>query len=439
MFCNSLYVLALVFSLLGCGKDKVLGPQPDENNSVPLAKLVVSQQKAGGRRELRPDLVVSVDSSIWSRYIVEGMTGFTFTEYILDATKSEEDIFVMSLDLVLTISQTNTAGDLINCQLWDDREDGGYPLTLPPNSIATLPRSFATGDVATFRLDRGLVVKKGTIKIITLKCDVKSGADGSSGVATYAWGIKDSPNGVVAEGISSGRKFRSRVIRSNGPPMTLRRWGELEVYMDSSSPPFKIVEAGSLNVTIATLRVVGLYEPIALRQIGLTANSGILGLYTNLCAITKFTVWNFREQVGEGVFVSDNFSWITLNRDLIIPADGQELLTIKVDLSPVGYCAQSGDAVVINYDGEHPDHTWGVGMYSGSKIVSNSNASSVSYGVRIESSLDLKELSRQLDVLQEQIKQAKIGNTLSAEEISVLEVQELLLRDWLHNSGYRKE
>ena len=314
-------------------------------------------------------VTVSVSASPVAQTVIAGAQGFTFANYIFDATASGEDVRFNSLALKYTHSAL--ADYLTGCQLFD----GSTALNTGGN-IVNPSSSHSSGTDVTFTLDNGLIVTKGTTKTIALKCNI---AGNTTSGATYAWGMSTDPTGT---GVTSGQSASITQPDSSGQIMTIGSGGTLTVALDSSSPSYSIAAAGSTNVPLAVLKFSAANEAITLTKVALQLSGTASNSPSDL---VKATLWDGSTQVGEVSFVNSDYATSTLTGSFVIPKDGYKLLTIKGDLAAIGTSeiGHEGSLIKVDYDGGNLSGTQGTGNSSGTTINSSSSSDTSSQGVRV--------------------------------------------------------
>src|SRR3989338_519855 len=153
-------------------------------------------------------LTVSAQTVPTAQTIIAGASQFEFARYNFDATGSGEDIRLVSIPLTYGVA-TGNANDLTNCKLYD-----GATVVNASNIINPTSESSST----SFTFDgTGLTLTKGQSKIISLKCDLRSGSTGS-----YLWGLDtaEATSFTGATGLTSGSRSEETLSESNGQAMT---------------------------------------------------------------------------------------------------------------------------------------------------------------------------------------------------------------------------
>lgn len=293
--------------------------------------------------------------------VVAGTGAYPFSKIVLDAAESGEDLRVTSIRPSISVLGTaNSADDLTNCQIFD----GSTALNSGTN-ILNPANTDAAGADKTFTLDTGLIIPKGTTKILEVKCNLIAGGT----LTTASWGIEDHADTVVSTGITSGTSVTETVTANNGRTITATTAGTLSLALDSSSPSLKLAQAGTVGHIMSVLRFNATNEDIQLNQIGLQLASSTANASSSPSDFVKVTLWDGATKVGDVTFTS-NFATATLT-NLIIPKDSQKLLVVKADLAPINTTlsqAVPGHLVAVDYDagwGDAPDDDANEGAQGG--------------------------------------------------------------------------
>ncbi|MEK7088262.1 MAG: peptidoglycan-binding protein [Patescibacteria group bacterium] len=315
-------------------------------------------------------LTISVGSDPVSQTVVAGANAFTFAKFLLNANSSGEDMRMTSL--LLDYSTDGTATNVKNCRLFD----GSTQITTGTNIVDPSAAASST----TFTFDSGNNIAKGTTKTLELKCDIASGSTGK-----YQMGITAAQS---ATGLTSGQSVTPTLNSSGGPRMTLSAGGALTVTLDSASPAYRVVSAGSTGNTVSVLRFNATSEDIRINTIGLQ----LAGASSTPGDLVKATLWDGMTQIGEAIFdasikdTSGNFTATsTLTSNFVVPKDGYKVVTVKVDtaLQGVSQSGTPGNFLAIDYDATMRASTKGVGLSSGSTTDPNSASDSASNGIRV--------------------------------------------------------
>lgn len=347
---------------------------------------------------LAPATQETSNASSTAQTVVSGTSGYKFTDYVLDASGSGEDIRINAVQLRNTFSSSNTADDLTNCTLYDGASalNSGSNVVNPSNSD-TSPAN------KTFSLDTGLIIPKGTIKTLSIKCNLVSGANASG---QWQWGITDADASVTATGMVSGQTVDgsdSITATEDGRVISAATSGTVSFTLDSSSPALKWAQAGSTDVPLAVFRFNAVNEDVRLDTLGLQMGTSTVSADTfasnSPSDLVKVTVWDGGTKVGEAQFSSSDYATATLS-GVIVPKDGQKLLTVKADVAGIYTSgpARPGHLILVNYDASNSSScaggvntscqrgATGVGMSSGVSVGSGGSDSSTN-GARIARSI----------------------------------------------------
>lgn len=340
-------------------------------------------------------LAITTSNVPIAQTVIANTKQFEFARYVLDSTASGEDVRLTTIPLVYgpTLEASSAATDLTNCKLYD----GSVAVTNGSNVV----NPTAAGSGTSFTFDgTGLIVSKGTSKTIGLKCDIKGGAAGA-----YYWGLDDAQASSFtgATGLTSGQTIVETMTESNGQKMSAASGGSFAAALDSGSPGYKVVSAGSTGVELTKIRFSAANEDINLKQVALqisgAGSSTGDGIGTTTAAALvgrKVTLWDGATQVGEATFslfqhlgsATANFFATSSNlSNFTIPRDGAKILTVKGDIAAItssGPITQSGILLAVDYDGGNTglNGTYGTGASSGTTI-SPSGADGASSGVRV--------------------------------------------------------
>ncbi|MFM2357526.1 MAG: hypothetical protein RJA61_263 [Candidatus Parcubacteria bacterium] len=322
-------------------------------------------------------LAISISGQPAAQNVVAGTNGLVFTNIQLDATASGEDVRLSSIPLELTFGGAATANLLDNCQIFD----GATSLTNSDVVSASDLSGNASGDAETFTFDNALTVPKGTVKTLTLKCNLSSSSVTSN---TFSWGIDAAPS-ITVTGVTSSNAVTETVTAFAGQTMTVAGTGTLTVIIDPSSPSYTVVAGGQSNVTLATLKLRAANEPIRLERIALQLTNSASSSANDLVG-GQVTIWDGATQVGSATFVgSSRNATSTLTSTFTIPRDTDKVLTLKGDISDIGVSKSgtSGHLVAVNYDGNDSTGTRGIGQDSSSTINTSSTSDTAAEGVRM--------------------------------------------------------
>ena len=319
---------------------------------------------------------ITMNSQPATQNVVVGKTGFVFAKINIDATASGENIRLNSMEL----DNSTPTGTSVptNCFAYSST---GTRL----NSTALNP---ADGTEGSFSFSSALVIKKGSIEVLDIKCDVPSNLTNND---SFRFIHTAGTNVFSGTGETSGQSVSFGQTTGNGNTMTFRTAGTWTVVADSSTPNYMIVAAGQSNVVSGILKFHATNEDIIIKKLNLQN--------TNTASSTNETVigvslWDGNTKVGSGIFTgglatttgTNASTTITLDQTYMVPKDTDKILTVKVNLASIGTSLSGveGALVAIDYDGQAvAGESQGTGSESGTTINSGSTSDTAFGGVRV--------------------------------------------------------
>ena len=331
---------------------------PDPASAITLSAMTV---KAGS-------LTISVSSVPIAQTVIAGSKAFLFSNYILDAGSSGEDVRLVGFPVEFNMPASFS--DISNCSLWDGAT--GVSNTQNPTGAASSTNFTLTGG--------GLVVAKGSTKTLGLKCDVGSGATGN---VKFGYDSNSNPS---PSGVTSGQDITETENDSEGQRMTFASGGSLVATLDASSGPYTVVAAGQTNVELSRIKFTATDEDIDLKQVALQLIGAASNTPINLVG-RKVTLWDSATQVGEATFPTSDWATSSAITNFRVPRDGNKVLIVKGDIAGIsnsGPMTFSGDLLKVDYDGDNEglNGSYGTGVSSGSTVTPASD-DTASNGVRI--------------------------------------------------------
>lgn len=303
-------------------------------------------------------LTIAMSTSPASQTVVAGAQNLLMAQLQLDASQSGEDVRLSSVGL----DQTGTASELTACQLYN-----GTTALNTGSNVSTNPSAAPTD--TTFTFDNSLVVPKGTVLTLGLKCNLGSSASG-----THYWTANTAPS---VTGVTSGASVTATMTANNSGTMSIGS-GSLAVSVDSSSPSYTLVAAGSTGVNAGVIKLRATNEPIVLTKLGLTltnsgnsssqAKTGGGSTNSGVSDLVQVYIYDGSTLVGTATFTGTTASATsTLSSPVTLPKDSDKLLTIKADLASIGVSGTGGVGDVVKID---PLNAEGSGQSSGTTIQS---------------------------------------------------------------------
>ena len=323
-------------------------------------------------------LALSVSPTPVSQNIVKGVSAYHFATYVFDATNSGEDVRVSSVKIRDTIDAANSGDEINSCQLFD----GATALNTGGDVSDPSDPSSTTNDL-TITLTNNLVVSKGTVKNVDLKCNISSAATAAS---THSFGINDTSAHNVT-GATTNQSITESVTTSTGQIMTVKAAGSFTVAKNSSSPTASLVLAGKTEVPMVVWKFHATDEPVRIDEVTLQYSTTT----ASTTQFSKATLWDGTTKVGEAVWAgSAQYATSTLNfggKTFVVDKDSDKLLSINMDLSSITSTATSsaGRLLSVHYSGYSSSSA--VGLNSGVKLGSSSNADFAGDSMQIQKSL----------------------------------------------------
>ena len=320
-------------------------------------------------------LTVTVQGTPVAQTVIRGVTGYTFANYLFDASASGEDVKVTTISLRDTMAGTSVdVSQLSNMVLYD----GATALNTGGNVVSLT--GVATANF-TFTLDNALIIPKGTQKTVALKGNIA----GNATVATsHAWGLGASAT-VTATGVSTTQSISGAVSATAqaGQAMTIASAGQYSVALDSSSPVAKLAAANTTGNTMTVLKFSATSEQINVTKIRLSLTSAS----STANDLSQVYIYDGSTLLGQGTIGTGNASGslatasstFTLTTPLQVPANTDKIVTIKADIAPIytsNTVAGAGHAIAVNYYGSTlATENVGTGVSSGQQIAGYSATS----------------------------------------------------------------
>ncbi|MFH1226145.1 MAG: hypothetical protein V1684_02600 [bacterium] len=319
-------------------------------------------------------LTVTVAGTPVAQTVVRGITGFTFANYVFDASASGEDIRVTAFELQQVVDAAANDSAVTSMVLYDEST------ALNTGSNVLNPDGGATTNTYTVTLDNYLIIPKGTQKTIALKGNISGTA---TAAGTQQWGVEASAT-VTATGVSTGQTITVTTAVQAGQAMTIAANGQYSVALDASTPSSRLIAANTTGNTLTVLRFKATAEPINVTKVRLAMVSG--SSTTN--DLANVYIYDGSTLLGSGVLGTGNStggtanasSTFTLTTPISIPTNGEKVITIKADVAPISTTdttATSGHYLAIDYYGStSTSENIGTGVSSGASIANYSSTTS---------------------------------------------------------------
>jgi hypothetical protein len=283
-------------------------------------------------------LLVSTSATPAAQTVVAGTTGFTFANFVLDATNSGEDVKISQIKVKHTSSAANIHDYIQNITLYD----GATSLNTPQGGESSTSASTAT---STITLSSALVVTKGTSKTLALKADISASAANAS---THQFGLVGAgttgADALTATGVSSGTTVTPTVTNSDGQTMTIASTGTLTVATDAANPSAALVTAGSTGVTIGEVRMTASNEDLDVTGMTFVVTGGNSGTATR--DLSKVYLYDGATKVAEVSPTTTAMVSFSITEGTLIISKGAtgKKVTLKADFQCVGTGCAAGSA-----------------------------------------------------------------------------------------------
>lgn len=333
-------------------------------------------------------LTINVSPTPVAQNVVSGVQKFLFATYQLDASQSGEDLRMISIPLEYNVGAGGSASNLTSCQLYDGVNPDLTPRSITTGNNTVNPTAAASSTVVTFD-GNGLIIPKGTVKNIDMKCNIAGGSTG-----TYQWGY-DSASSPSATGLTSGQSITPSENDNFGSKMTALSSGSY-VVTNNSTPGYGLVTSGQTGVILALLKFTANDEDVDIQRVGFALN----GVASNTPIDLVNTQLNLYDQNAPTVLLAT--AQFTNNGDFAtssllatgsfrIPKGSSRNLIVKGDIAAItnnGPLVRSGDYFRVDYDGDARGTNggnYGIGASSGQTITPTSSdvPNDANVGVRI--------------------------------------------------------
>lgn len=339
-------------------------------NTLTLTNAVFSMNTMTVRKAA---LAVAASNNPAAQTVVAGSQNFTFTNLQFDATQSGEDVRVSTIPTHLTYT-AGAGTDISSCRLYD----GATNLTTGSNVVN--PDTTASSAAYTFTLDQALVIPKGTVKTIAVKCNVSGAA--TSFIGHWDMNSTDVGTTLAVTGVTSTGTVVA-TGSATGLAMTVGS-ASLAATGDTSGTSYRIASAGTSGVPVAAYRFKASNDDVDLQRIVLELTNTASSSSSDL---TQVHIFDGSTEVGTAVFTGGaTLATSTLSTPVRLVRDTDKVLTIKVDLSSISNSSavtKSGHLVNVDVDSDDTTGTYGTGVGSGVRVNSSGSTSIGSTGVRV--------------------------------------------------------
>ena len=318
-------------------------------------------------------LAISAANNPAAQTVVAGSQDFLFTNLQFDATQSGEDVRVSTIPTHLTYT-AGAGNDISSCRLYD----GATNLTTGSNVVN--PDTTASSAAYTFTLDQALVIPKGTVKTIGVKCNVSGAATAFVGhwdMSTTDVGTTLSVTGVTSTGTVTATGSATGLAMTVGSA-TLTATG------DNSGTSYTIASANTTGVPVAAYRFKATNDDVDLQRLVLTLTNTASSSSSD---IVLARIFDGNTEVGQATFTGGSTkATSTLSTPVRLVRDTDKVLKVKLDLGSISNSSAvtvSGHLVNVDIDTNDTAGTYGTGVGSGVRVNSTGSTSIASTGVRV--------------------------------------------------------
>ena len=311
-------------------------------------------------------LTVSVSGSPVAQTVIRGITGYTFANYLFDASGSGEDVKITTIALQDTMAGTSPdVSQLSSLQLWD----GATALNTGSNVVSLT--GTATAEF-TFTLDNALIIPKGTQKTVALKGNISGNATANG---SHAWGLAASA-AITTTGVSTTLSISETVNDAAGSAMTIATAGQYSVALDSSTPTGKLIAGNTTGNIMTQLKFYATSEQINVTKIRLSLNNAS----STGNDLSQVYIYDGATLLGQGTLGIGNVqgklanasTTFTLSTPLQLMPGVNKIVTIKADIAPISTTnttATAGHQIAIDYYGStSASENLGTGASSGTQV-----------------------------------------------------------------------
>ncbi|MDP7365687.1 MAG: hypothetical protein QGH83_00295 [Candidatus Pacebacteria bacterium] len=316
-------------------------------------------------------VTLSTSNTPAAQNVVAGAQDYTFTNIQFDTTSSGEDVKFTTF--LMNYSTDGDATDATSCQLFN----GATALNTGSNVV----NPSAAASSTTFTFDAPLILSKGVVTTLALKCDLSSAATANEGhYWSYAPASSPSATGLVSG--QSATITEPTAANSLGQKQTVVDKGTIAVTLDPSSPGYRPVVGGTTDNTVSALKFTGTNEPITLQRVALVLTNNSSSSASDLVQVRLF---DGSAPVGTAIFTSGNTVATSTITGVTVPKNGSVTLTVKADIASIGTgqpVTVGGHFIAVDWDTSASIGTRGVGQESGSTIDRTDDSDTASAGVR---------------------------------------------------------
>jgi len=207
-------------------------------------------------------LNISTLNSPVAQSVVAGTSGFTFAQFVLDASASGEDVKVTQLKVRHSTTAANLHQDISGIKIYD----GADVLNL--NDVEAGDATTVSAATSTIDFDSALIIPKGTSKTLVLKGDI-----GGSATGGQMFGLVGSDCAVVY-GNSTGNSIDETITNGEGQLMTVVSNASLTIGVSSASATNDgLLPGNTEGLTVGVFNFRAQYSDVNLEEVYLTVST----------------------------------------------------------------------------------------------------------------------------------------------------------------------
>ena len=287
-------------------------------------------------------LNVSTLNTPVAQTVVVGSNGYTFAQFVLDASASGEDVKVTQLSIRHSTTAANLHQDISGMKIYD----GALVLNL--NDVESGDATTVSNATSTIDLDTALIIPKGTSKTLVLKGDISGSATGGhefSMVGTSA---------LVAYGNSTGNSITETITNSDGQLMTTATNASLTISVSSASATQDgLLPGNTEGLTVGVFSFRAQYSDVNLEEVYMTLSTTTVSNLGGPDQFNKISLWYGADKVAEATATTTD-SLLETAGDTDTNANN----TVHFDMSasPVKITAGTTKDLTVKVDTSNPDY-----------------------------------------------------------------------------------
>lgn len=279
-------------------------------------------------------VTVSPSASLVSQNIINNSNGAVIGRYVIDASASGEDVRITTMQFEAVTGAQSNIDDYNTIQVFD----GETALNTGSNVVNPSGHSDNTDFLVSVTLDSpGLIVPKGTTKLVELRANVNDPAVGGTPTIVLDFADGTLVSAWTITGQDTGTTVSTTLSINTGATMTVVANGTLTATISSADPTEKWYVSGEKQ-TVGIFRFTGTNEPIAITDLSLVLDTAS----SSSADIVSIHLFDGGTEILSKLspFSSANTETFDLPAAgplaFIIPQDDDKDLTVKVVFASIG-------------------------------------------------------------------------------------------------------